>query len=192
MQSRKKNIDLSQIKITSSEKSYYKRPHSRRGISFSSFTLPGVIGESFPPPIFKRPVNHTKRFARRNRRRPTFAEREFEKFLLSLNKGVLKDKFVTQHAFSRRWILDFFFKEIYLGIEIDGSSHNTAKQKLNDKMKEEDCKNFNITLLRIKNSEVFGNKEKLKQKLRNAWREAKNARKEKKQAWVKQGYKVKT
>ena len=36
------------------------------------------------------------------------AEIAFEKYLISLNNGVLKNQYIKQHWFSRKWILDFF------------------------------------------------------------------------------------
>ena len=66
------------------------------------------------------------------RRRPTGAEREFRNFLNGLNNGVLRGKFKEQHIVSGKWIVDFFFPEIRLAIEIDGSVHRTAKQQSRD------------------------------------------------------------
>ena len=91
-----------------------------------------------------------------------------------MNNGVLKNQYIKQHWFSRKWILDFFFFEPRLGIEIDGLYHKNKNQILKDKQKEIDCKEFKITLLRISNDEVFGDKQKLTQKLRKSWKEAIN------------------
>ena len=41
-------------------------------------------------------------------------------------------------------------------------------------MKDQDAERFDITVLRLTNGEVAGNKEILTQKLRNAWRAAIN------------------
>ena len=40
---------------------------------------------------------------------PKRAIREFEKFVLSLNNGVLKNKYFKQHNISSKTSLDFFF-----------------------------------------------------------------------------------
>jgi very-short-patch-repair endonuclease len=106
------------------------------------------------------------------RRRPTQAEREFKNFLLSLNGGVLRNRFKMQHVASGRWIIDFFFPEVRLGVEIDGSVHRAHVQKRRDRQKEKDCARFDITLLRVTNSDVFGDKNALANKLRSGWREA--------------------
>ena len=57
---------------------------------------------------------------------------------------------------------------------VDGLYHKNKNQILKDKQKEIDCKKFKITLLRISNDEVFGDKQKLTQKLRKSWEEAIN------------------
>ena len=115
-----------------------------------------------------------RRFARRNRHYPTPAEREFQRFLNGLNGGVLKGRFRFQHVVSGKWIVDFFFPEVRLAVEIDGSTHHAASQRARDLAKEIDCKRFDITLLRLTNREVrFGNRDRLTERLREGWRLAK-------------------
>ena len=106
------------------------------------------------------------------RHKPTKAERKFERFLLSLNGGALRGRFVMQHVASGSWIIDFFFPEIRLGIEVDGGIHQTPDQIIRDRQKEKDCARFDITLLRVTNYEVFGNEDQLVEKLRARWRQA--------------------
>lgn len=77
---------------------------------------------------------------------------------------------MSQHVFSPKWILDFFFPDIRLAIEIDGCIHNTIQQIKKDKVKDRDAKKFEITLLRIANAEIFGDANALILKLRQAWR----------------------
>jgi very-short-patch-repair endonuclease len=152
----------------------YSGKASKRGLRTSTIcgvVLPRVFGEpSVFDPVY--PRSYISRCARRMRRKPTRAEREFKNFLLSLNGGALRNRFRTQHVASGCWIIDFFFPDVRLGIEIDGNVHRTHAQKRLDRQKEEDCARFDITLLRIKNSDVFGDQKALVDKLRNGWREA--------------------
>ena len=106
------------------------------------------------------------------RRNPTAAEQHLSRILNTLNSGILKGRFRTQHVISGQWIVDFFFPEIRLAVEVDGSVHRTKEQKIRDTEKEKDCRRFDITLVRVSNSEVFGNREKLLDKLRSGWRAA--------------------
>jgi very-short-patch-repair endonuclease len=43
--------------------------------------------------------------------------------------------FKVQHVASGDWIIDFFFPEIRLGVEIDGSVHRMSDQIERDKQK---------------------------------------------------------
>jgi len=123
-------------------------------------------------PTRQKPRTFIKKFAKQNEQNLTKAEKQFEIFLGNLNSGAIREKFVRQYIFSPKWILDFFFPEIRLGIEIDGSFHETPEQIKKDKRKNIDARKFEITLLRITNSEVFGNTSNLTQKMRKAWRMA--------------------
>lgn len=111
-----------------------------------------------------------QRYADINRWHPTSAMRKFENILNELGDGALKDKFIREWAFKGRWILDFFFYENRLGIEIDGSIHNKNAQIIKDREKDHACKDFGITLIRFKNQEVFGDHKKLINKLRHAYK----------------------
>jgi very-short-patch-repair endonuclease len=116
---------------------------------------------------------YTKSYVVRNaesrRASPTRAEAELERVLNSLNGGVLKSRFRREHVVSGRWIVDFFFPSIRLAIEVDGSVHNTESQRVRDSQKEADCARFDITLLRLRNSDVFGSRAALVEKLRKGW-----------------------
>ena len=152
----------------------YSGRASKRGLrtsTISGMVLPRVVGD---PPVFGPvyPRSYISRFASRMRRKPTQAEREFKNFLLSLNDGALRNRFKVQHVASGRWIIDFFFPDVRLGVEIDGSVHRTHAQKRRDRQKDKDCARFDITLLRVTNSDVFGDKNTLANKLRYGWREA--------------------
>ncbi|MFD1193946.1 endonuclease domain-containing protein [Seohaeicola saemankumensis] len=130
-----------------------------------------VIGErSYQEHVFQR--SHIEKYADYRRANPTPAEAEFQRFLNELNGGALRRKFVREHVISGKWIVDFFFPDIRLAVEIDGSIHLTGIQKNKDKMKDADAKRFDITVLRLTNSEVAGNKQRLTVKLREAWRSA--------------------
>ena len=153
-------------------KKHTKKSGKKKSKSFgsSTFGFARVVNEPMTSPAFpRRYVNYVKRYADENRKNPTRAERHFEAYLLQVNNGGLKGRFVTQYYFSRRWILDFFFPENRLGIEIDGSIHRTYKQQIKDDDKAYDCKLHDITLLRLTNQEVFGDKNVLVQKLYKAW-----------------------
>jgi very-short-patch-repair endonuclease len=116
--------------------------------------------------------SHVTRNAERRRLNPTRAEAELEKLLNSLNGGVLAGRFEREHVISGKWIVDFFFPEVRLAIEVDGSIHNTEVQRAKDKHKETDCARFDITLMRLRNSEVLGSRNRLIHRLRAAWAEA--------------------
>lgn len=132
-----------------------------------------VIGEpSYQEVVFQR--SHIAKFADYRRANPTPAEAEFRRFLNGLNNGVLRGKFVREHIISGKWIVDFFFPEIRLAVEIDGSVHLQGIQKIKDKMKDADAERFDITVLRLTNAEVAGDKERLAAKLREGWRAALN------------------
>ena len=111
-------------------------------------------------------------FADFRRANPTPAEAELCRILNNLNGGALRRKFEREHVISGKWIVDFFFRDIRLAIEVDGSIHMTEHQLRRDKLKDADCVKFDITVLRVPNSEVFGRREALIEKLRSGWRMA--------------------
>ena len=141
----------------------------------SGIILPRMVYENYSSvPSRQKPRTFIKRFAKENERNPTKSEKQFEAFLNDLNSGSIRGQFVCQHIFSSKWILDFFFPEIRLGIEIDGSIHEKPEQVKRDKQKNTDAKKFEITLLRITNAEVSGDRHLLIQKLRAGWRASLN------------------
>lgn len=140
---------------------------------YAGVPLARVIGEhTFFTESWKR--SKIIEFADYRRANPTRAEAELLQILNTLNDGVLRRKFEREHVISGKWIVDFFFPEIRLAIEVDGSIHLTGHQLRRDKLKDADCAKFDITVLRVKNSEVFGRSEDLIAKLRDGWREAKS------------------
>jgi very-short-patch-repair endonuclease len=124
--------------------------------------LPRVIGEPSHPDY---PQCYIRQFAEKNRQNPTRAERRFLQFLTRLNKGVLRKRFLFQHPISGKWIVDFFFPEIRLAIELDGGHHKDGVQAKRDRIKEEDCRRFDITLARFTNAEVFGSERVLVERM---------------------------
>ena len=89
-----------------------------------------------------------------------------------LNDGVLRGRFRREHVISGKWIVDFYFPEIRLAIEVDGSVHLTKEQSDRDRLKDSDCARFDISMLRITNREVFGDRKALIEKLRDGWKTA--------------------
>ena len=63
-------------------------------------------------------------------------------------------------------------RRLTAAIEVDGSYHDLASQKQVDSEKESKLEDLEVTLLRLRNSEVFGNYDRLIAKLRTAWRKA--------------------
>jgi len=144
---------------------------TKENIYNSGVVLPRTTFENpLNTPTSPRKRTYVRNFAKQNFKNPTAAEKEFYSFLQNVNGGVLRGKFTQQHVFSNKWILDFFFHEIRLGIEIDGGIHNTPDQKKKDKQKDNDSRNYAITLVRFTNAEVFGDKELLLRKLRESWK----------------------
>jgi very-short-patch-repair endonuclease len=133
-----------------------------------------VVGD--PPIVFERPrkKNTSQVNAKKRRANPTRAEAELDMILNSLNNGALQGRFVREWAFHDKWILDFYFDEVRLGIEVDGSIHNRQEQQAKDSLKELACRYWSITLIRITNREVFGNRDRLVSILREGWKIAKN------------------
>ena len=115
--------------------------------------------------------------ARERREHPTRAECALAVILNGLNDGALDGRFRREWVGGGRWIVDFYFPEVRLGIEVDGGYHRSTAQKGWDHFKESGLESAGVTLLRLTNEEVFGDRERLLRKLRQAWRTAlRNAR----------------
>jgi very-short-patch-repair endonuclease len=111
------------------------------------------------------------------REHPTRAERALAAILSGLNQSALDGRFRREWVCGRRWIVDFYFPEVRLGIEVDGGYHRSTAQKGWDHFKDGGLEAAGVTLLRLTNEEVFGDRERLLGKLRQAWRAAlRNAR----------------
>ncbi len=142
------------------------------------YSLPYVLGEDnlFPqePHQYR---NTAYKKARKSRYRPTRAERQLELILMNLNYGILNGRFIREFTVANKWNLDFFFQENRSAIEVDDSIHRRPDQRKRDTEKEQACVEWDITLIRLTNQEVFGNQESLIRKLREGWRQAKKRNK---------------
>lgn len=129
-----------------------------------------VVGEKSFSPIYSVKPRHVHRIAEQRKLRHTSAEKEFEGILNSIWGGSLKNKFIREWAF-KTWILDFYLYEVGVGIEVDGGYHSSEVQQKRDADKTYDCQAAGITLLRVSNSEVFGDRKALVEKIRTAYEE---------------------
>ena len=124
------------------------------------------------PPGSKR--SRTSRFARKMRRRPTPAEDRLGRILNEAlpKKGQVQAQWQFGCA-KRNFILDFYIREVRLGIEVDGSQHRGKQARKIDKIKEECLAERGIFLVRISNRQVMQLSDSdLLEWLRGAWRQA--------------------
>ncbi|HTB51587.1 MAG TPA: acetylglutamate kinase [Ferruginibacter sp.] len=75
-------------------------------------------------------------------------------------------KFRRQHPISL-YVADFYCHAIKLVIELDGGYHENEEVKRNDVVRENNIKDFGITVLRFKNEEITSNLENVLQKIDN-------------------------
>ncbi|MBN8707081.1 MAG: endonuclease domain-containing protein [Bacteroidetes bacterium] len=92
-----------------------------------------------------------KEKARHNRNHPTFAEKIIWFGLRGKQLGVDFDRQKPIGNF----ILDFYCKELNLGIELDGDSHEG--QESYDEWRQSELEKLGIKLIRFENEEVIGN-----------------------------------
>jgi len=140
------------------------------------YQLPSVVGEGYLLSDLegRKYRNTAYKNARKSRNRPTRSEKRLEEILNEIKRGALKGRFITQFTVSNKWNIDFFFPEIRLGIEVDGSIHLRADQQLLDREKERTCEASDITLVRITNKEVWGDPQHLLRKLQEGWWDARS------------------
>jgi very-short-patch-repair endonuclease len=148
-----------------------KEPREVEIRSWTSLIPARVIGEPDYRPL-KYKTSAIRRFAAENYRNPTPAERRLDSILWQLNDGALQGRYRMQHPISGKWIVDFFFPEVRLAIEVDGGYHASEAQQARDAEKEADCARFDITLVRLTNTQVFGQRETLVAMLRAGWKVA--------------------
>ena len=126
-------------------------------------------------PRRKRPVvpSFSERYAAADARRlePTPAEAELARILGELGGGALAGEFRREWPVGD-WVLDFYFPSIQMAIEVDGGYHRAQSRWRLDLHKTRDLKARGITVLRLVNAEVFGDRERLVARLRAAWRAA--------------------
>ena len=104
-------------------------------------------------------------------RRPTPAEAELEHIFNNLGGGALNGEFVREWPLGN-WLIDFYFPAIKLAVEVDGGYHRAPLQWRRDLHKAAELDAEGITLVRLGNAEVFGERQRLIEKLRAAWRVA--------------------
>jgi very-short-patch-repair endonuclease len=110
--------------------------------------------------------------AAERREHPTRAERALAAILNEVNEGVLEGRFRREWVCGGRWIVDFYFPEVRLAIEVDGGYHRSTFQLGWDLFKAAELEAAGLTLLRLTNQEVLGDRARLLAKLRKAWRTA--------------------
>jgi len=103
------------------------------------------------------------------REHPTRAERALAAILNGLDGGALEGAF-RRECVCGRWIVDFYFPAVRLAIEVDGGYHRSTAQRSRDLFKAAELEAAGVTLLRLTNEEVLGERGRLVAKLRAAWR----------------------
>jgi very-short-patch-repair endonuclease len=119
------------------------------------------------------PPDFDDRYAAADARRlaPTAAEAELERILRALGGAALAGEFRREWPVGD-WSLDFYFPTVRLAIEVDGGYHRAQRRWRLDLAKNRDLEARGITVLRLANAEVFGDRDKLVARLRVAWRAA--------------------
>jgi very-short-patch-repair endonuclease len=110
--------------------------------------------------------------AAHRREHPTRAERALAAILNEVNGGALEGRFRREWICGGKWIVDFYFPEVRLAIEVDGGYHRSTFQLGWDLFKAAELETMGLTLLRVTNPEVFGDRERLLSRLRQAWQAA--------------------
>jgi len=82
-------------------------------------------------------------------------EKKVINVLQNLGYKLNKD-FVRQHPIGERFVIDIAFIKEQVAIEVDGDNHNTKKQKLKDKKRDNYLLENNWIPIRIKDKEFFG------------------------------------
>ena len=113
--------------------------------------------------------------AQARREHPTRAERALAAVLAEVNGHVLEGRFERERLCGDRWIVDFYFPEVRLAIEVDGGYHRSTFQLGWDLFKAAELEAAGITVVRLTNREVLGDRARLIAKLREAWRAAAQA-----------------
>lgn len=114
--------------------------------------------------------------AQARRERPTRAERALAAFLAEVNGHALEGRFEREWVCRDRWLVDFYFPEVRLAVEVDGGYHRSTFQLGWDLFKAAELEAAGLTVLRLTNQEVLGDRARLRAKLREAWRRAARAK----------------
>ena len=100
--------------------------------------------------------------AKQLRMKPTEAELKLSEIL---NEQQFKSyNFRWQHPIAR-YIADFYSHPLKLVIEADGGIHQREEQKYYDKFRDEDMRQYGITVLRFNNQEVLKAPDKVIQEI---------------------------
>ena len=127
-----------------------------------------VIGDAnFAPSAPKRRVKITA-YAAENKKAPTFAEQRFSRIVDVFDNGALRGTYHREWIFGK-YIVDFYFWQVRLAVEIDGPYHNLVKQKIRDTEKRIALEKAGIILKRFTNAEVYGDKNILLRKFHAAF-----------------------
>jgi len=102
---------------------------------------------------------------------PTRGEAALAAILDELGGGALRGEYRREWPVGDWWV-DFYFPSIRLAIEVDGGYHRAQSRWRLDQRKAADLEARGITLLRLANPEVFGDRTRLVERLRAAWRQA--------------------
>lgn len=95
-----------------------------------------------------------KENARRMRKEPTEAEEKL--WQVVRNRKLAGFKFRRQHPFEG-FILDFYFDEARLGVEVDGKIHQLAEQLQYDRQREAYLNELGIEIMRFTNDQIESN-----------------------------------
>lgn len=112
------------------------------------------------------------RVAQARREHPTHAERTLAAILNEANGHALEGRFEREWVCGERWIVDFYFPEVRLAIEVDGGYHRSTYQLGWDLFRAAELETAGLTVVRVTNQEVLGDRARLLAKLRAAWRMA--------------------
>lgn len=110
--------------------------------------------------------------AQARREHPTRAERALEIFLAEVNGHALQGRFEREWVCGGRWIVDFYFPEVRLAVEVDGGYHRSTFQLGWDLFRAAELEAAGLTVVRLTNQEVLGDRARLRARLRAAWRVA--------------------
>ena len=73
--------------------------------------------------------------------------------MVKIKEQFPKHKFRRQHPISI-YIADFYCHKLKLIIEIDGSIHDSKEAKLNDKKRQKNLENLNLSVIRFTNEQI--------------------------------------